>query len=103
MPRQIQPICLPSYSNTNYNNINAFVSGWGTTQILKYTDGKAYYTEASDVLKNLKLVVDSEEKCRLVIQDFDPRTMICAHSDVMFNKTIANDACSGDSGGKLYL
>lgn len=76
---KIRPICLPKYIGSNYDNIRAFVAGWGRM----WSGGKN-----SQVLQETRVVVQPSDVCRNthIGRLLDEETMICAYSK-------AADAC----------
>ena len=106
---QIQPVCLPSKPDQDYSNKIATASGWGNTEVEKNdSTGIHTYQGISDVPKHVKLQVVSEETCQ---QNYNNKmcrhcrksTMVCAYGIEKFNETVVDDACVGDSGGKIYF
>ncbi len=81
---------MPLYNGTP-PEVEAVAVGWGVTS----NDSAA---GPSDVLREVTLVVTSNEACNAVMQDITPN-MLCAGGPVSGGK----DTCSGDSGGPLVM
>jgi len=85
--REVQPVCLPTQSGSLYENIEATVSGWGTTET----------GQLSKQLKAANVTTIPNSACN---ENYNPQNeeitdnMICAKKD-------DKDACQGDSGGPL--
>merc|ERR1712127_91360 len=83
----VVPACLPTNVNLNYANVDAVVSGWGTTSEGGSTSG---------VLKEttVKITAQSDATCR--VYGSLPNTQMCAYKQ-------NTDSCQGDSGGPLVV
>merc|ERR1719244_1008275 len=85
----VRPACLPSSASTNYDNVEAVVSGWGTT-----SSGGSQ----PDVLMEATVNTMSNAECRGSTTAYRPSQitdqMICA-------AFAGRDSCQGDSGGPL--
>jgi len=83
---QIRPICLPSASNpSQYENVMAVVSGWGTT-----SSGGSQ----PNALREANVKTMSNAQCNNNYSGSILSSMICASSP-------GRDSCQGDSGGPL--
>merc|ERR1712168_274796 len=84
----ILPACLPTSSSTSYENLDAVVSGWGTTS----SGGST-----SSILREVTVRTMSNSQCTRNTAygsgDITSR-MLCASNP-------GKDSCQGDSGGPL--
>ncbi|KAI2806041.1 Serine protease 48, partial [Blomia tropicalis] len=87
----IRPICLPEYSFEPLNSNKARVIGWGYK--------KFEMKKVSSVLQEVDLEIIPLERCQTIympLQQDIVRSQICTWSS-------GKDACSGDSGGPLFV
>ena len=113
----IQPICLPRLPDKHYTGQLAFVYGWGTTKIYLNHNSSGckdewMYTELSVTLKEAMLRIPSQKNCQENFRQemcdtnittcrlCNKKTIICASAVNMFNETVVENVCIGDSGGK---
>jgi len=83
---QIRPICLPTASNpSQYENVPAIVSGWGTT-----SSGGSQ----PNALRDTTVQTQSNAQCNNAYGGAITDAMICAAAS-------GRDSCQGDSGGPL--
>jgi len=86
---EISPACLPTSSSTNYDNVEAVVSGWGT---LSSGGG------TPSILQEVTVSTMSNAQCTGSGTDYGSSDitsqMLCASAS-------GKDACQGDSGGPL--
>merc|ERR1712168_1027860 len=85
----ISPACLPQSSNTNYDNRQAVISGWGTLST-GGTTPSVLHEATVKTMSNSQCTSSSTSYSRGVITD----RMICATAS-------GKDSCQGDSGGPL--
>ena len=107
LTKYIRPIALPATPDQDYSGMMLLTSGWGNTRIEKSSwDDSLMMRAPSDVPKKaiLKAVVHNAMRCRN--QGFEALCEHCGRSEVLctygkkhFNRTIVEDACTGDSGG----
>ncbi|XP_040566262.1 mast cell tryptase isoform X2 [Lepeophtheirus salmonis] len=102
------PICLPHVMNL-YNDTNATVVGWGTTQVNKINSTCVLLSA------NLKTIPIERKICRIATsletRNFINSTtakvpILCSYKEMKHKKTdyglnAVQDACLGDSGGPL--
>merc|ERR1711915_30241 len=85
----VYPICLPSFSGSFYDNVDAVASGWGSL-----SSGGAY----PNILQEVNIRTMSNSRCSGSGYVYQPSqitdTMICANA-------AGKDSCQGDSGGPL--
>ena len=82
--REVQPICLPSSGDLQYEDVPATVSGWGT---LSSGGVQPHY------LMEVNVTTISNADCDATYKSITP-SMLCT-------KEKGKDACQGDSGGPL--
>jgi len=89
----VQPVCLPAKSSSAYENIEAIVSGWGTT---------SFGGQLSTTLQEVKVDTMTNGECTSDDTLYEPgvitSNMICAAEK---EGNGGKDACQGDSGGPL--
>ena len=101
---KVQPICLPNVENKDISNTVTFVSGWGNTKLRKSGNRIEDYG-GSDIPKRSQMIVITKRNCSAnyrYCQHCQKSTMICATANRKYNVTINEDACRGDSGGKIF-
>ena len=107
--RNIQPIALPPYSDQDYTGQYLFTSGWGNTKVLLGHDNKLTDGYSSDVPKQVivRAVEHNEHRCRVqgyqMCEHCGLASVICTYGNRRYNRTVVQDACSGDSGGECLL
>lgn len=92
--KEIQPICLPAHGQ-NFDDLEAFVSGWGTLSLANRT--------LSAVLQIVNVPILSNKHCQLMFMEGGYRisvkyTWICAGYALG-----GKSSCVGDSGGPLMV
>ena len=101
-PQNVRPICLPekmdsSTKYSDYYNVSAIVTGWGSTIKREKYDPPLGAT--SKVLRESKdLIVMKNTVCQTKYQNDKVKIteqMLCASSE------LSQDSCQGDSGGPL--
>ncbi|XP_023341079.1 chymotrypsin-like protease CTRL-1 [Eurytemora carolleeae] len=88
--KEISPVCLPTANSlgTQYENVDAIVSGWGTTS-------SGYGGIQSSTLLDVTVTTMNNSQCKTSYEKFTiTDNMICAAAT-------GKDACKGDSGGPL--
>ena len=108
LSHRVQPICTPSMS-TAYGENNEggviYVSGWGSTSLIDTPDG-IKGARSSDVPKRVRLTLTSKRQCNRYRNGMNcdycaKKSMLCGYGTRLFNSTVIEDSCAGDSGGKL--
>jgi len=85
----VRPACLPSSASNNYDNVEAVVSGWGTT-----SSGGSQ----PDVLMEATVNTMSNAQCGGSTTDYRPSQIT---DQMMCAAFSGRDSCQGDSGGPL--
>jgi len=85
----IRPVCLPPSSGSNYDNVNAVVSGWGTL-----SSGGSRPSTLMEVTVNTMTNSQCTGSSTAYSSSDITSNMLCASAP---NK----DSCQGDSGGPL--
>ena len=108
LSHRVQPICTPSplssYGENNERGV-IYVSGWGSTSLIDTPDG-IKGTRSSDVPKRVRLTLTSKRQCNRFRNGMNcdycaKKSMLCGYGTRLFNSTIIEDSCAGDSGGKF--
>ena len=108
--KNIRPIALPASSDQDYTGKYLITSGWGKTKILydRYGD-KLDEAGLSDVPKKTIVQAVEHNKYRCEAKGYSMcehcglASVICTYGKRRYNRTIVEDACSGDSGGEYLL
>ena len=106
----VLPACLPSSSpHARESNTKGYpyVSGWGTTKLIE-DDGEVVGVTSSGVPKRVQLSLTTEDQCslkknRMNCDYCDRNEMLCAYGLRLFNTTVMEDSCGGDSGGNILI
>ena len=109
--KHIQPICLPSIPNEVLTNVEVSVTGWGYTKLVKRS-GDVEAAELSKVPKRISFRVASQHDClpkvyeilnkldkTVAVIDAGNETIFCGADFKLFNQTVTESDCNGDSGG----
>ena len=106
----IQPIALPANSDQDYTGKYLITSGWGNTKVLQGFGDKLVMDGPSDVPKKVivRAIEHNEHRCRangysMMCKHCGQESVICTYAIRRYNRTVAQDACTGDSGGEYLL
>ena len=107
----VLPACLPpSGPHARESNTKGYpyASGWGTTKLIEDADGEVVGVSSSNVPKRVQLSLTSEDQCslkknRMNCDYCDRDEMLCAYGLRLFNTTVMEDSCGGDSGGNILI
>ena len=107
----VLPACLPSsgpHSRESNTKSYPYASGWGSTKLIEDADGEVVGVSSSNVPKRVQLSLTSENQCnlkknRMNCDYCDRDEMLCAYGLRLFNTTVMEDSCGGDSGGNILL
>ena len=82
--RGVSPICLPSKESSEYDHVEAIVSGWGKLE---------HGGKSPDVLHSVEVSTITNRRCRRSYRNSEiTKNMICARAP-------GKDSCQEDSGG----
>ena len=106
----VLPACLPSsgpHARESNKKGYPYASGWGTTKLIEL-GVEVVGVSSSNVPKRVQLSLTSENQCnlkknRMNCDYCDRDEMLCAYGLRLFNTTVMEDSCGGDSGGNILI
>ena len=106
----IRPIALPANSDQDYTGKVLITSGWGNTKLLQGYGDTLDMRGPSVVPKKtiVRAIEHNEYRCRangysFMCEHCGLATVICTYGTRRYNRTVVEDACTGDSGGEYLL